>query len=267
MPLFARVWGRATRSTSVSTLLGAMKDLPSDDQLRLALLIAELAPPGSPLAADVLRGAVATAQSMPTRTVPLGVLAERLYHLRGTNPDESIGAFALAADNYDTRDDAVKRSEMLRQASATELDLGRLTRAEAVLNPPGSTVSRTPAVSLQLARIELSKGNPGIALNELARTKVSSQDEHIEALLLKAEAISQRMLLGEALAAWEEASRTASDQADTRALGLVAVEGRSCTLVASRHGRGHARNRSVDAPTRAVAALRGRTTNGRRAGW
>jgi hypothetical protein len=78
-------------------------------------------------------------------------------------------------------------------------------------------------VSLQLARIELSKGNPGLALGELERTKASREVEQIEVLLLKAEALSQRMLLREALAAWEEASKSASDQANTRALSRVAV--------------------------------------------
>ncbi|MEO7274313.1 MAG: hypothetical protein ABIX28_16665 [Vicinamibacterales bacterium] len=223
LPAFARLWLAAFQKTSLSELLGALHAVPADDQLRLSLLIAEVAPPRSPVTADVLRGAVATAQAMTPPSVPVGVLAERLArNLLGTDPDECIRYFTIAAADYGAAGETLKRSDMLRRASGIELELGRLTRAEAAVSSIADDVE-TPAVHLQLARIELSKGNPGLALARLERARSVRDIEQIEVLLLKAEALSQRMLIREAVAVWEDASKLASDQANTRALSRVAV--------------------------------------------
>jgi hypothetical protein len=222
LPPFAFEWNAAITGVPVSELIGRYPRLPEDDRLRAALLISEVAERGSGAADGILESALNTAQSLSAPSIAVGVIAARLAHSRAEAlPEAAIEPFRIAADDYGRRGNSAGRSDMLRRESEMLLVLGRLEQAEKTLQPLESLV-RTPAVRLQLARIELAKGNPGRALDVLAHVE-SSGTEHTESMLLAAEALSQRMLLGPADRIWEGAVQVAGERADSRALAAAAI--------------------------------------------
>jgi hypothetical protein len=232
LPPFASVWKDAVDSKSPSTILENFEDLPADDVLRASLLVAELSDPGSRLVSDTLKSAITISQGMTHSPIPLGVIAARLaQNLRDTDPEGAARYFMMAAGDFDARGDQTKRSDMLRMAAETELNLGRLTRAEAILTQPD--VERTLTVRLQLARLELAKGNPDEARGVLAVGDKRAFDVNLgafvdpswstEELVITAEALSQQMFLREASDVWERASRSASLQGDSNALIRIAI--------------------------------------------
>ena len=222
LPPFAFEWSAAIGGVAVSELIGRYPRLPDDDRLRAALLIAEVAERGSNAADGILESALTTAQSLNAPSIPLAVIAQRLARNRAeTAPEAAIQPFKLAADDYGRRGDQAGRSDMLRCESELQLVLGRLERAEITLQPIQAIV-QTPAVRLQLARIELAKGSPGSALDILAQVQ-SSGTQHTESMLLAAEALSQRMLLAQADRVWEGAVQVAGERADSRALAAAAI--------------------------------------------
>jgi tetratricopeptide (TPR) repeat protein len=223
LPAFARVWKRAVEGSSVSSILGALKDLSPDDVLRASLLLAELSGSGSRLVADVLRGAVTLVAGLATSLIPLGVVASRLARsIQQQDPDGAIRYYRMAADDFAARGDETGRASMLRLASEAELALGRLARAEQTL--ADASIEHLLEVRVQLARVELAKGNPGEALGLLhTATSPQQRTQSLDVLITEAEALSQRMLLREAVDAWERASRHASQQANGAALTHIAV--------------------------------------------
>ena len=222
LPPFAFEWHAAVTSVPVSELIARYPGLPDDDRLRAALLISEVALRGSTAADGILESALNTAQSLTAPSIPVALLALRLGNNRATTtPEAAVQPFRIAADDYGRRGDHAGRSDMLRRESELQLVLGRLERAERTLQPIEALV-QTPAVRLQLARIELTKGSPGRALSQLADVE-SSGTEHTESMLLAAEALSQRMLLAAADKVWEGAVQVARERADSRALAAAAI--------------------------------------------
>jgi hypothetical protein len=222
LPPFAFEWNAAITGVPVSELIARYPRLPEDDRLRAALLISEVALGGSTAADGILESALNTAQSLSAPSIPVAVVALRLAHNRANAaPEAAIQPFRIAADDYGRRGNQVGRSDMLRRESELQLVLGRLERAETTLQPIQALV-QTPAVRLQLARIELVKGSPGRALGVLANVE-SSGTEHTESMLLAAEALSQRMLLAAADKVWEGAVQVAGERADSRALVAAAI--------------------------------------------
>jgi tetratricopeptide (TPR) repeat protein len=223
LPAFARVWKRAVDGTSVSGILGAFKDLSPDDVVRASLLLAELSGPGSQLVGEVLRGAVSIVAGLAASPIPLGVVASRLAQsVQRQDPEAAIRYYRMAADDFGARGDETRRASMLRLASETELALGLLARAERTL--ADASIEHLLEVRVQLARVELAKGNPGEALGLLhGATSPQQRTQSLDVLITEAEALSQRMLLREAADAWERASRHASQQANSAALTQIAV--------------------------------------------
>jgi hypothetical protein len=222
LPPFAFLWKHAMDGASPSAILGAIEQLPADDALRASLLFCELSDPGSGLVSETLEGAMAIRQKMKRSPIPVGVIAARLaQNLRARNPEGAVHYFMMAAADFNAGGDPTKRCEMLCLAAETELNLGRLTRAEAILT--SRSIQPTPLLRLQLARLELDKGNPGVALDILHAEDFRQRAASAEGLVLEAEALSQRMLLNEATEAWERASRSASQQGDAVALNRIAI--------------------------------------------
>ncbi|MBA2355473.1 MAG: hypothetical protein H0V80_12490 [Acidobacteria bacterium] len=223
LPGFALEWRRLAGGTNLSLLLRAVLTLEDpDDRLRLAVLIADVADRGSALVADVLGRALELALQQGDPVVPPAVVRQRLARsLETSDPDASIAHLIAAADDWAQRGDRATATEQVCRASALHLSLGRLRRAEQVLERDG--LIRSPELRLHLARIELAKGNPGEAIALLAVDDQLAGPRLAELWCLRAEALSQRMRVREATDAWEQAERAARQHGDSRHLADVAV--------------------------------------------
>lgn len=224
LPRFAHVWRQAVEGVSLSVMLGAMNELERDDLLRLAMLLSELADSPSPIVRDVLEGALSMAQNQPSPAVPVGLIAARLATV-ADDAESAIRYLTMAADDFARRGQVAQHANMLHRASLLESQLGRLTRADARLSGLPATIANEPPILLQRANLELAKGNTKTALVMLDRhdERVSPDARSLEALVLRAEALSQRLMITEALDAWERAARVASEHANVAAIAVIAV--------------------------------------------
>jgi len=229
---FAAIWMRAVDSvatkgvdrrhgTTTSELLAERAQAPPEDRLRVALLLAELSDGQSKVAQSVLAEAVAEAAAMEAPSVPVGVLAERLARrLRADDPEAALHNLVLAANHFGARGDQKKQSELTQLAASLELELGRVMRAQVRLESADAGPNRSPAVLRARAAVELAKGSPGVALQLLNSTE---SERDVAALLLRAEALSRQMRLGEARDAWELVSRAATSEADAGTASQIAI--------------------------------------------
>jgi hypothetical protein len=221
LPPFAHEWSKAAQGAPVSTFHSRLEELPTDDAVQLAMLIAESTRTRSPVAEEVLGAALDLWKPVPQPTVSRGAIEERLArYLQVWEPEAAIRHFESAAEDFAQRGNAAKRSDLLRLAAAAQLNLGRLTRAEAILQSLTTADSRTASVGFQLARLELAKGQAGRALEYLQEFSGSSfsNAEQMEALLLRAEGLSQRLLWQEAREVWQRARDLADKSSDSGVL-------------------------------------------------
>jgi len=200
LPPFAHLWKQAADGASVSSFLSE-----NDEDGQLAMLIVDMAGARGVIAREALRKALSGFRG---DIVPRGWLLERLAeHYRGTEPLHAIDNYMMAAADFESRGETTKASDLLAEAARVEISLQRLTRAERILQPLDVVTRRTTAVSLQLARVELMKGQPGEALEILRSLSSQNLDQvsQLEISRLRADALSQRVLWAEAQQEWESA--------------------------------------------------------------
>lgn len=184
----------------------------------------------SPVAADLLKSAIALWPEVIDATVPLCALQEKLGRYYADTEidldrDQAIPLLTAGAEDYRRRGHLDRYRSMLRRAASVHLKLGRITRAESVLEPFQKGEDRTVALDLQCARIALAKGNAGEALEYLheASGRVPTSGEAVEAHLLRAEAHSQRAMWRDAGRELQDAVRSAQTVTNTSAVVRAAL--------------------------------------------
>ena len=223
LPAFAQLWkqvvGSATGFATLAEMIKAAGELTADDAIRAWLLISERVT-RSTLVADGLRAVTDAALKEQSSGIPAGFVASRLAsYVWESDPEVAARYFAIAAQDFAARGDSHNCDEALRNAAYFETGFGRLRRARELLQQITDQVLERDDL---LARVELASFNPGQALI-LVQSTGSASFESVERFEIQAEAFSQRMLLKEALDAWDSAAQLASKQSDIEALARVAI--------------------------------------------